>query len=129
MASKLQVTLDYKKLTIDDMVDYIINYDKTPEAVAFIKSFYEEKPANVERVGKVDSNGKPVMITNKKGEKVQKKETRAIGTETKQVYNILRAKSEFYKRYKNVIRFENAPKEKKTDSISKALSRLDELKF
>lgn len=69
------------------------------------------------------------MIKNKKGEMVQKIVERAIGEETKEVYNILKAKSEFYKRYKNDIELENAPKEKKADSISKALARLDALNF
>ena len=129
MASKVKVQLDYKKITIDDMVDYIVKYDPTKEAVDFIKSFYEEKPAKVERVGAVNEKGEPIMIKNKKGEMVQKKVERAIGEEKKQVYNILKAKSDFYKRYKNDIEFLNAPKEKKTDSISKALSKLDALNF
>ncbi len=122
MGNKIEI--DYKTMSIDDMVDYIIECDHTDEAVKFIKGFYEKKPAKVKRVPKFDDDGKPVMVKNKKGEEIQKKVEMPIGKETKEVYNILRAKSAFYERYKDKVDFKNAPKEKKVDKIASALARL-----
>ncbi len=126
--AKEKVVFDYKKLTIDDMVDYILQNDPTKEAVAFINSFYEKKPAKVKRVPVFNEDGSPVMIKNKKGEEIQKKEQKPIGKEMKDSYNILKAKSGFYERYKDVIKFENAPKGKKVDKVASALARLSAIK-
>lgn len=129
MPKKDKITMNYKKITINDMVMYIIEYDNTPEAKEFIKGFYEEKAAKTRNVNVLDDEGKPVTYIGKDGKTKIKKKKVAVGKTTKPVYNILKAKKAFYERYKDVIDFENPPiktKEKDiTDKIASALALLD----
>ena len=124
-----KATMDYKKITIEDMVNYIKESDNTPEAKAFIKGFYEEKPAKTKTVNKLDAEGKPITYIGKDGKLKIKKERVAVGKATKPVYNVLKAKKGFYERYKDKIDFTNAPVKAKADAkenkIEKALALLD----
>ena len=127
--AKKKVTMNYKTMTVDDMVLYIKENDNTEEAKTFIKSFYEDKPAKTKSVNILDDEGKPVINISKDGKQKIKKKKVAVGTATKPVYNILKAKKGFYERYKDAIEFENPPiktKEKaETNKVKNALALLD----
>ena len=129
MAENKKITMDYRKMSIEDMVLYIRDYDPTEKSKEFIRGFYEEKPKNTKSVNKLDATGKPVTYVDKKGRIKIRKQKVAVGNETKQVYNILKAKKGFYNRYKDVIEFKNPPKDKKKENkstkIEKALALLD----
>lgn len=129
MATKGKVTMNYKKITVNDMAMYIKDYDNTPEAKEFIKGFYEDKPAKTKSVNVLDDEGKPVTYIGKDGKTKIKKKKIAVGKSTKPVYNVLKAKKGFYERYKDVIEFENPPVKTKgataTDKIANALALLD----
>ena len=129
MAKKGEVKMNYKKITVKDMVLYIKENDNTEEAKEFINSFYEEKPKKTRNVNLLDDEGKPITYIGKDGKTKIRKKKVAVSKETKQVYNVLKAKKEFYKRYKEVIDFENPPirtKEKvEVNKIASALALLD----
>ena len=119
--------MNYKKMTVDDMVEYILKYDNTAEAKEFINGFYEKKPAKVKLVLKLDNDGKPIEYINKASKKTYKKERIADGKGEKDVYNVLKAKVAFYNRYKDDIDFENPPiktKDNSNDKIKNALAKL-----
>lgn len=126
---KKKVTMNYKKITINDMVMYIKEYDNTEEAKAFIKGFYEDKPEKTRSVNVLDADRKPVTYIGKDGKTKIKKKKVAVGKATKPVYNVLKAKKAFYERYKETIDFENPPIKTKgkaeTDKIASALALLD----
>lgn len=116
MAAK--VTLDYKKLTMAQMMDYIKTYhndkdSKAAFAAAAIKEQKEQKTVDV-----LDENGNPVFFTNKKG-KEQKKTQRVDKEDGKmiKVKDTFGAKAYFFKAYKDEIDFENAPKVKEADGL------------
>ncbi len=127
--AKKKVTMNYKKITVNDMVMYIKENDNTEEAKVFIKGFYEDKPEKTRSVNVLDEDGKPVTYIGKDGKTKIKKKKVAVGKATKPVYNVLKAKKGFYERYKDVIDFENPPiKTKETaaaDKIASALALLD----
>ena len=122
-----KVKMDYKKITVDDMVKYILEKDNTKEAADFIKGFYEEKPKKTKLVLKLDDNGEPIKYIGKDNKEKFKKEKVAAGTETTKVYNVLKAKKAFYERYKDDIEFSKPPvktKKVETDKVAKALALL-----
>ena len=129
MAKKGAVKMDYKKITVKDMVLYIKENDNTEASKEFITGFYEEKPKKTRNVAKLDEEGKPITYIGKDGRTKIRKKKVAVSKETKPVYNVLKAKKAFYERYKEVIDFENPPvktKEKvEMDKIASALSLLD----
>lgn len=120
--------IDYKKMTVDDMVNYILEKDNTKESAKFIKGFYEDKPKDTKLVVKKDSNGNPITYIDKNGKEKYRKVRVATTKETKKVYNVLAAKVAFYEKYKDDIEFINAPEKKKkdepNDKIASALARL-----
>lgn len=126
--AKEKIKMNYKKITLEEMVLFIRDNDKE-EGTKFIKGFYEKEPAKTKLVNVLDAEGKPETYINKKGKTAIRKKRVAVGAETKEVYNVLKAKRAFYDRYKDKIEFENAPKEKaeekKDDKIKSALSLLD----
>lgn len=129
MPKKEKVTMNYKKITVNEMVMYIKEHDNTPEAKEFIKGFYEDKPAKTKSVNVLDDEGKPVTYIGKDGKTKIRKKKVAVGKATKPVYNVLKAKKGFYERYKDVIEFENPPIKTKEaseeDKIKSALALLD----
>ena len=129
MAKKGAVKMDYKKITVKDMVLYIKEYDNTEASKEFITGFYEEKKKKTRNVAKLDEEGKPITYIGKDGKTKIRKKKVAVSKETKPVYNVLKAKKAFYERYREVIDFENPPvktKEKvEMDKIASALALLD----
>lgn len=125
----VKVKMNYKKITIQQMVDYVLKYDNTQEAKDMLNSFVTEEPKNTKLVPVFDEEGNAVMYTNKKGERKQKMKRVAVGKETRQGYKILESKKAFYNRYSDKIEFENPPiktKEVENDKIKKALAMLNE---
>ena len=126
--AKEKIKMNYKELTLEQMVLFIKENDKE-EGTKFIKSFYEKAPEKTALVNVLDAEGKPLTYINKKGKVAIKKKRIAVGDKTKEVYNILKAKSAFFDRYKDKIDFINAPKAKKEetkeDKVKSALSLLD----
>lgn len=122
-----KVKMDYKKITVDDMVQYVLKYDNTKEAKDFLKSFYEKKAKKYKLVLKLDEDGNPIRYIGKDGKEKFRKEKQAIGSDKTEVYNVLKAKKGFYERYKDDIEFEQPPvktKEQEKDKVAKALSLL-----
>lgn len=120
MAAK--VKLDYKKLTIPQMMDYIKTYhndkdSKAAFAAVAIKEQKEQKTVDV-----LDENGNPVTYTDDKG-KVRTRKQRVDKEDGKmvKVKDTFGAKSYFYKTYKNEIDFDNAPKDKVEDNVMEEL--------
>ena len=112
------------------MCNYFVDVEKKAEGKEFLCKFYEDKPKKTALVNVLDAEGKAKTYINKKGKTCIKKKRIAIGDETKEVFNILKAKVEFYKKYKNDIEFVNVPvSAKKSESaeekVKKALSLLD----
>lgn len=116
MAAK--VKLDYKKLTVPQMMDYIKTYhndsdSKAAFAAVAIKEQKEQKTIDV-----LDEDGNPVTYVDGKGttrvrkQRVDKEDGKMI-----KVKDTFAAKSYFYKTYKNEIEFENAPKDKVEDNV------------
>lgn len=123
--AKEKVTMNYNKLTIEQMVDYVIENDVKDKID--LTAFYEEKAKKV-AVGVFDAENKPVMITTRGGKLQQKKKMVEVSGAKHKVYNILKAKRAFYDAFANDIEWTNAPKAKKAetknDKIANALSRL-----
>ena len=114
--------LDYKKLTIPQMMDYIKEFhndkaSKAAFAAVAIKEQKEQKTIDV-----LDDNGNPVTYTDDKG-KVRNKKKRVDKENGKmvKVKDTFGAKAYFYKTYKDEIEFENAPKGKVEDNVMEEL--------
>ena len=120
MAAK--VKLDYKKLTMAQMMDYIKTYhnDKDSKAAFAAAAIKEQKEQKT--IDALDDEGKPIYFTNKKG-KEQKKKIRVDKEDGKmvKVKDTFGAKTYFFKAYKDEIDFENAPKIKEADGIMEEL--------
>lgn len=110
--------LDYKKLTLKEMVDYIeANHNdkasKSAFAAAAIKEHKEQCYVNV-----VDENGNPTTYTDKNGNtKVKKQRVDKPNGKVTKVKSVLDAKKYFYDTYKDEIEFTNAPKAKAADEL------------
>lgn len=127
--TKEKIKLDYKKFTLEDICKFFVDYKTKAEGREFVNKFYEDKPARTTLVNVLDAEGKAKTYINKKGKTCIKKKRIAVDDEKKQVYNILKAKSEFYKKFKDEIEFINVPESAKKsteDKVKKALSLLDE---
>ena len=110
--------LDYKTLTLKQMMDYIEeNHNDAPSKKAFASVAIKEQKEQI-TVDVLDEDGKPVTYTDKKGavktkkQRVDKPDGKLV--KTKDVFG---AKRYFYDTYKNEIEFENAPKAKVEDTI------------
>lgn len=117
-----KVQLDYKKLTIPQMMDYIKTYhndkdSKAAFAAVAIKEQKEQKTVDV-----LDEAGNAVTYTDKNGKvKVKKQRVDKEDGKTLKVKDTFGAKIYFYKTYKDEIDFENAPKDKVEDNIMEEL--------
>lgn len=116
--------LDYKKLTMDEMMNYIKeNHNDTTSKKAFaaaaVKDHKEQCYTTV-----LDANGQPVMVEDKNGNlKPKKQRVDKANGKTVKVKSVLDAKKYFYETYKNEIDFVNAPKTKAEDAqLSELLS-------
>lgn len=120
MAAK--VKLDYKKLTIAQMMDYIKeNHNDKASKAAFaavaIKEQKEQKTVDV-----LDEDGNPVTYVDKSGKvKVKKQRVDKEDGKMVKVKDTFAAKAYFYKTYKDEIEFENAPKDKVADTVMEEL--------
>ena len=93
-------TLDYKKATLEQMLDYI--EENAPEDRKWFSSIaFKEVPAKRKRVYVKDENGNPIKKVNKKGEEyfVQRFEVDKDCKETKLQFQMIEAKRAFFKRY------------------------------
>ena len=110
--------MNYKKLTIAQMMDYIKeNHNDADSKAAFaavaIKEQKEQKTIDV-----LDADGNKVTYVDKAGKtKVKKQRVDKENGKMIKVKDTFGAKQYFYKTYRNEIDFENAPKDKAADSI------------
>ena len=110
--------LDYKKLTLKQMVEYIEenHNDKASKAAfkaAAIKDHKEQMYVDV-----LDADGNKVTYEDKNGKtKVKKQRIEKPNGKVSKVKSVLDAKIYFYKTYKDEIEFENAPKAKEADDL------------
>lgn len=113
-----KVKLDYKKLTMEQMMDYIKTYHNDAESKAAFKAVAVKEQKEQKTVVVLDENGNPIIYTDKKG-KEQKKKQRVDKPDGKmiKVKDTFAAKNFFFNAYKDEIDFENAPKVKEADNL------------
>lgn len=116
-------TFDYKKLTLEQMVDYVIDNDKTDKID--LNSFMEEKN-EYELVSVYEADGKPKMYVGKDGKTRIKKQQKSTGKKVMR-YNFLKAKKAFYKAFELDIEWINPPVSTKTEKPKKATDILAKL--
>lgn len=110
--------MNYRKLTMKQMVDYIEEHHSDKEskaafAAAAIKEHKEQMYVDV-----LDADGNPVKYVDKNGKvKVKKRRVEKPDGKSSKVKSVLDAKRYFYETYKDEIEFENAPKAKKEDEL------------
>lgn len=110
--------MNYKKLTIAQMMDYIkANHNDADSKAAFaavaIKEQKEQKTVDV-----LDADGNKVTYVDKAGKtKVKKQRIDKEDGKMIKVKDTFAAKNYFYKTYKDEIDFENAPKGKSEDNL------------
>lgn len=89
---------DFKKLTLEQMVDYIEK--NAPQDKAWFKSEAFETRTQKKAVKQFDADGKPIMKIGKDGKPRQAVKMEEIkGGKKEQVFNLLAAKYAFAKRY------------------------------
>ena len=113
-----KVKLDYKKLTMAQMMDYIKTYHNDAESKSAFKAVAVKEQKEQKTIDVLDENGKPVLYTDKKGRE-QKKKQRVDKEDGKmiKVKDTFGAKNFFFNAYKDEIDFENAPKVKEADNL------------
>ena len=116
MAAK--VKLDYKKLTIPQMMDYIKTYHNDKDSKAAFAAVAIKEQKEQKTIDALDENGNPITYTDEKG-KVRTKKKRIDKEDGKmiKVKDTFGAKAYFFKTYKDEIEFENAPKGKSEDNV------------
>ena len=116
MAAK--VKLDYKKLTMAQMMDYIKTYHNDKDSKAAFKAVAIKEQKEQKTVDVLDEAGNPVKYVDKAGkEKVKKQRVDKPDGKMVKVKDTFAAKTFFYNAYKNEIDFENAPKGKVEDNV------------
>ena len=110
--------LDYKKLTMKEMMDFIKTYHNDAESkAAFAKAAVKEQKEQ-KTVDVLDENGNPVKYVDKSGkEKTKKQRVDKEDGKVVKVKDTFGAKAYFFKTYKEEIDFENAPKIKEADNL------------
>lgn len=110
--------LDYKTLTLKQMMDYIeANHNDAPSKKAFASVAIKEQKEQI-TVDVLDEEGNPVTYTDKKGNvKTKKKRVDKPDGKMVKVKDVFGAKNYFFTTYKDEIEFENAPKAKVEDTI------------
>ena len=89
---------DFKKLTLDEMADYIEK--NAPEDKAWFKSVAFETRTQKKAVKQFDENGNPIMKVGKDGKPRQAVKMEEVkGGKKEQVFNLLSAKYAFANRY------------------------------
>lgn len=114
--------LDYKTLTLQQMVDYIEeNHNDAKSKKAFASVAIREQKEQITR-NVLDEKGNPIPYTDKKGKQKFKKERvdKPDGKMVK-VKDVFGAKRYFFDTYKDEIEFENAPKAKTEDTVMNKL--------
>ena len=110
--------LDYKTLTLQQMVDYIEEYhNDAPSKKAFASVAVKEQKEQI-TVDVLDEDGNPITYEDKKG-RIKNKKQRIEKPDGKmvKVKDVFGAKAYFYNTYKGEIEFENAPKAKVEDGL------------
>lgn len=112
------VEMDYKTLTLEDMMNYISENHNDAES----KAKFKEKAIKVRKeeylVNDYDEKGNIRTVTDKEGnQKPKKKRVPKPDGKEITIKDVLSAKKYFYETYKNEIKFKNAPKEKKEDTL------------
>ena len=110
--------LDYKTLTLQQMVDFLEQYhNEAPSKKAFASVAVKEQKEQI-TIDALDEDGKPITYTDKKGNvKTKKKRVDKPDGKMVKVKDVFGAKNYFYNTYKGEIEFENAPKAKVEDGL------------
>ena len=109
--------VDYKKITLAFMLDYI--EENAPQDKAWFKKVAYDLRPEKQKVFLFNSDGSPKMKVNKKGEKYQVSKMVSVeGSDVKPVFNLLKAKRAFCERYMSDILPKAKPKAPKaTDRL------------
>lgn len=118
--------INWRRLTLAQMVELVNETEGDPK-IDLRKYKGQEYP--YELVDKLDSQGKPITYIDKKGKaRVKKKKHYLKDKEKKEVYNLLKAKRDFYEMYVDDFEWEKPPKAKKNkekkESYDDILARL-----
>ena len=109
---KEKVSMDWRKLTVLDMSNYIKDNHPDNDTIDWFFSFNKDVPIK-KKAQKLDGNGQPIVSINKKNKKYFVSEYVEVkGEGTKKQFQVLKAKHAFYDRYKDEIDFINPPKAK-----------------
>lgn len=101
-------TIDYKKLKLEEMKAYIEEFHNDEESKkAFLEAAYEKVSKITYET--VMENGEPKKIKCKDGKERPQKKRRDKGGRKEKRFSYFKAKSYFYKTYKDEIDFLNAP--------------------
>ena len=125
MAKEEKTAFDFNKLTLEDMVKFVV--DNELKDKIDLKQFLETRD-KYKLVNVNDAEGKPQTYVSKKTGKIKIKKKQIPTGEKTERYNLFKAKREFYKEFKNDIDWINPPtvKEKKEEKKATAiLSLLD----
>ena len=125
MAKEEKTAFDFNKLTLEDMVKFVV--DNELKDKIDLKQFLETRD-KYKLVNVNDAEGKPQTYVSKKTGKIKIKKKQIPTGEKTERYNLFKAKREFYSKFKNDIDWTNPPKEKKEKKAKKAtaiLSLLD----
>ena len=122
--AKDKVSFDFNKLTLEDMVNYVVDNDLKDSID--LKQFLEETE-KYKLVNVNDEEGKPKTYVSKKTGKIKIKKKQIPTGEKTTKYNLFKAKRYFYEETKNAIDWKNPPKVKKAKEQKKATDILAKL--
>jgi len=115
--------LDYKRMTLKDMYDFLLEEHNDDESKKAFKDAYIEVRPKTTYVTVYESDGKPKVYVDKNGKtKVRKKKVPVKSGEKIQSTNLLKAKRYFYETYKSEIEFTNVPETNKKQTKNASLT-------
>lgn len=125
--AKEKIKVDYHKLDVEKLAELVAELgDKAKDFNA--NEYVAERAAKTALVDVYNEDGKPKTYIDKKGRMKIKKQKVTVGTETEKYFNLLKAKRDFYKLYKDEFDWYNTPKvsekKDKSDKVKSALASM-----
>ena len=116
---------DFKRLTAEEMKNYIETYHNDAESKAAFKKVAFEEKVEQTAVTVYEADGKPKVYVDKNGKtRVKKKMIDVNGGKKVVRFNLLKAKNYFYDTYNKEIDFENLPKGKEKENEKNKMDTL-----
>ncbi len=115
MAAKEKRVVDYNKMDLELFAELLNSLPEDKQKEFNAQQYVSTRPAKTKLVTKLDADGKPDTYINKNGKTKIRKEKRAIGTETVEYFNLMKAKRAFYNAFKDEFEWSTRPKESTKD--------------